>query len=105
MQNERRRRDANRRTWGLIAATGLLSATLTLTTAWALRAIAQEPTAAPAPASTPPQGPASDEAAGPEGDALPDEGGRRAPPAPSAAEDPPELRESADNNLTFPVDI
>ncbi len=105
MQNERRGRDANRRTWRLIAATGLLSATLTLATAWSLRAIAQDPTSAPAPASAPPQGPASDEEAGPEGDALPGDGGRTAPPAPPAAEEPPELRESADNNLTFPVDI
>jgi hypothetical protein len=104
MRNERRRRDANRRTWGLIAATGLCSALLTLATAWALRALAQQPSPAPGTASEPPTAPAADDTAGPEGDALPGDGERRAA-APPAAEEPPDLRESADNNLSFPVDI
>jgi hypothetical protein len=104
MRNERERRDANRRTWRLIAATGLFSLMLTLATGWALRATAQQPAAPPATAPASPAAPAADEEAGPEGDALPDEGGRRSP-APPAPEEPPDLRESADNNLSFPVDI
>jgi hypothetical protein len=106
MRNERQRRDANRRTWRLIAATGLFSLALTLATGWALRATAQQQPAPPAgapAADTPPPAPPADEAAGPEGDALPEEAGRRAPRP--VVEEPPELRESADNNLSFPVDI
>lgn len=109
MRNERERRQANRRTWRLIAATGLFSLTLTLATGWALRAAAQQstvpPATTPSPAATPPAAtPPTDAEAGPDGDALPDEDSRRAP-RPPAAEEPPDLRESADNNLSFPVDI
>lgn len=107
------RTDSTRRTWQLIGAVVMLSLGVTLGTGWALRAFAQDAPAAPAPATpaaTPPAGapPAEslpdDDAAGPEGDALPDEASRRAP-EPVATPDPPELRESADNNISFPVDI
>lgn len=109
MRSERERRRSNGYTWRLIAVTGLFSLTLTLVTGWALRATAQQSTAPPgtAPSSgttSAPTSPSVDAEAGPEGDALPDEGAHRAP-RPPAAEDPPELRESADNNLSFPVDI
>jgi hypothetical protein len=107
------RNDSTRRTWQLIGATAALSLGVTLGTSWALRALAQEsPPAAPAPASTPntpaatraTDTPSDDDAAGPEGDALPEEAARRAP-EPVETPDPPELRESADNNISFPVDI
>lgn len=88
----------------------LLSVGITTATLSTLRAFAQQPTTstpapadappAPAPAATPP----IDEA-GASGDALPDEESRRPAPAPILPPDPPELRESADNNISFPVDI
>lgn len=104
------RTDSTRKTWQLIGATVALSLIVTLGTGWALRALAQDaPPAAPAPApatpgATPADTPPDDDAAGPDGDALPDEEARRAP-EPVASPDPPELRESADNNISFPVDI
>jgi hypothetical protein len=107
------RTDSTRRTWQLIGATAALSLGVTLGTGWALRALAQEsPPAAPAPAATPAtpaatpatETPPDDDAAGPDGDALPEEAARRAP-EPVETPDPPELRESADNNISFPVDI
>lgn len=73
----------------------LLSVGITMTTMFTLRAFAQQPAA-----STP----APDEA-GASGDALPEEELRRPAPAPILPPDPPELRESADNNISFPVDI
>jgi hypothetical protein len=113
----------NRRTWGWIWAMTLLSVGITMTTMFTLRAFAQQPapttttpatTDAPA-ASAPAAGttdtapgststPAADEA-GADGDALPDDQARRPAPAPILPPDPPELRESADNNISFPVDI
>lgn len=106
------RNDSIRRTWQLIAATTALSLVITLSTGWALRAGAQD---APPPApSAPEQGAAAenapatpaptDDEAGAEGDALPEDIARRAP-VPVETPDPPELRESADNNISFPVDI
>jgi hypothetical protein len=107
------RNDSTRRTWQLIGATTALSLGITLATGWALRAGAQDvpPAATPAPPAEPapsaskpaPATPADDEA-GPEGDALPDDAARREP-VPVETPDPPELRESADNNISFPVDI
>ena len=112
----------NRRTWGWIWAMTLLSVGITMTTMFTLRAFAQQPApatttpattgapAAPTPAGTPDAAsgststPAADEA-GADGDALPDEEARRPAPAPILPPDPPELRESADNNISFPVDI
>jgi hypothetical protein len=102
------RNDSTRRTWQLIGATTGLSLAITLATGWALRAGAQDapPPAPPVAESTPAEtapAPAEDEA-GPDGDALPGDVARRAP-EPTASPDPPELRESADNNISFPVDI
>jgi hypothetical protein len=109
------RSSSNRRTWQLIGATTALSLAITLSTGWALRAGAQDapPPAPPgtnAPADGAPAGndavtPApTDDEAGAEGDALPEDIARRAP-VPVETPDPPELRESADNNISFPVDI
>lgn len=106
------RNESTRRTWQLIGATSMLSLGITLASGWALRAGAQDaPPAsapdstpsAPAPALEPAPAPAEDEA-GPEGDALPEDAAARAP-VPVETPDPPELRESADNNISFPVDI
>mgnify|MGYP001221689645 CR=1 FL=1 len=72
----------------------LLSVGITTTTMFTLRAFAQQPAVTPAP-----------DEAGATGDALPDEESRRPAPAPILPPDPPELRESADNNISFPVDI
>ena len=94
----------------------LLSVGITTATLSTLRAFAQQPTAPPptaadappAPASPPAPAPAATPApdeAGATGDALPDEESRRPAPAPILPADPPELRESADNNISFPVDI
>ena len=88
----------------------LLSVGITTATLSTLRAFAQQPaTSTPAPTDAPPAPtpaatPAPDEA-GATGDALPDEESRRPAPAPILPADPPELRESADNNISFPVDI
>lgn len=102
MRSERGRLSDNRYTWAMIGATALFSLALTLVSGWALRATAQQSTGAPASSAAPAGG--VDEEAGPEGDALPDERASRAPTPPAPAE-PPDLRESADNNLSFPVDI
>ena len=58
-----------------------------------LRAIAQE--AAPAPVEAPPTA-ESNEA---------EEVQRRSAPAKSAADEAPEFRDSADNNISMPIDI
>lgn len=106
------RNDSTRRTWQLICATTVLSLGVTLATSWALRAGAQD-APPPAPAETPraetsppevPPTATTDDAAGPDGDALPEDIARRTP-VPVEIPDPPELRESADNNISFPVDI
>jgi hypothetical protein len=109
------RNDSTRRTWQLIGATTALSLAITLSTGWALRAGAQDapPPAAPGPGApagdlptdnAPPTPAPADDEAGAEGDALPEDVARRAP-VPVETPDPPELRESADNNISFPVDI
>jgi hypothetical protein len=114
------RNSSNRRTWQLIGATTALSLAITLSTGWALRAgaqdapppaqpgsetPAQDATAENAPATPAPAAPAPTiDEAGAEGDALPEDVARRAP-VPVETPDPPELRESADNNISFPVDI
>jgi hypothetical protein len=101
------RNNQNRRTWGWIGAMTLLSFGITMTTMLTLRAFAQQPAAStPPPATAPPATapPAPDEA-GATGDALPEEEARRPAPPPILPPDPPELRESADNNISFPVDI
>jgi len=88
----------------------LLSVGITTATLSTLRAFAQQPaTSTPAPAEAPPvpapaATPPLDEA-GAAGDALPEDEARRPAPAPILPPDPPELRESADNNISFPVDI
>ncbi len=115
------RSNQNRRTWGWIWAMTLLSVGITMATMFTLRAFAQQPTptatttdapAAPssAPATTNDTAPGSTstpapDEAGADGDALPEEQARRPAPAPILPPDPPELRESADNNISFPVDI
>lgn len=109
MRNERERRRGHLHTWRLIAVTGLFSLTLPLATGWALRAAAQQAagSSAAAPSADTPSAPnasPTDAEAGPDGDALPDEAAPRTPRSP-AVEEPPDLRESADNNLSFPVDI
>jgi hypothetical protein len=98
------RTDSTRRTWQLIGVTAALSLGVTLGTSWALRALAQESPPAATPATPATETPPDDDAAGPDGDALPEDAARRAP-EPVETPDPPELRESADNNISFPVDI
>jgi hypothetical protein len=72
------------------------------------------PPAAPAPAGAPPaeggvRGPQGADASGADGDdtneELPAEGPRRAAPPKASDEEAPEFRESADNNISLPIDI
>ena len=99
-------RAAARRSWRMILATALMAGVAWLATSAALRAGAQEatpsttgPAAAPAPA---------DDASAAENAAESNEAeevARRAPAPRAADEEAPEFRESADNNISFPIDI
>jgi hypothetical protein len=93
-------RVAARRSWQMILATALMAGAAWLATSSALRALAQGTSPPEAPATAPPAaGGATDESNEAE-DVT-----RRAP-APKASEDEaPEFRESADNNISFPIDI
>ena len=83
-------RAAARLSWRMILATALMAGVAWLATSAALRAGAQE--------ATPPTTgePDSNEA---------EEVARRAPPPEPADDESPEFRESADNNISFPIDI
>jgi hypothetical protein len=80
-----------RSTWRMVAVTTLLSLFCLGATFAALRA-AEQTAAKPAPASAPAQTPANAE-------------DKSTPAETPRAEEPPDLRESADNNVSFPVDI
>ena len=88
-----------RRSWRMILATALMAGAAWLSTSMALRALAQDsgPPEAP-PAATPP---AADAAESNEVDAA----ARRAAPPRRTEEEAPEFRESADNNISLPIDI
>ncbi len=85
----------NRSIWRWIVATVGLSLVVVGATSISLRALAQQQPA-DAPAADPPAVESNEIAPDPD-----------APPAASQddTELPPELRDSADNNLSFPVDI
>ncbi|MFO1425984.1 MAG: hypothetical protein U1F11_03225 [Steroidobacteraceae bacterium] len=117
---ERRTRQlaAARRTWRMIVAMGLAALAALGATTVTLRAAAQGTPPAATPPASPPTGgvpagtpatPASvpKDAAPPAGEtAEPDvEGPRRAATPKTADEEAPEYRESADNNISLPVDI
>jgi hypothetical protein len=118
----RRPRDPNRGAWRMIVVTTFMALLAYGVTAVALRATAQPQE--PPPATTPGPGPAapapapeapapaagapasvSKEEAAKEDPDLQEETTRRANAPTLADELPPDLRESADNNLSFPVDI
>lgn len=89
-------RAAARRSWRMILATALMAGVAWLATSATLRAGAQE--AGPStPAATADDGAAESNEA--------EEVARRAPPPRTADEEAPEFRESADNNISFPIDI
>lgn len=103
--NERRSRAsrvAARQGWRMILATALMAGAAWLATSSALRALAQDaaPPQEAAPAATAPESPP---AAAESNEA--EEVTRRAPPPTLAEEESPEFRESADNNISFPIDI
>ncbi len=100
-------RAAARRSWRMILATALMAGAAWLATSAALRALAQDatpPAASPVPAEAtePPAGAGAD---GTVESNEAEEVTRRAPPPKPADEEAPEFRESADNNLSFPIDI
>jgi hypothetical protein len=110
----RNRRSSSAGTWRLILATGACALGVLGATSVTLRAFAQA-VPAPAPATAPaasapaPSGqPASVPKEATKGDdpatAEPDAPQRAATPRLSS-EDAPEFRESADNNISLPVDI
>jgi hypothetical protein len=116
----RRARDPNRGAWRMIVVTAFMSLLAYGITSVALRATAQPQE--PPPATTPAPGPAapapdaavpasgapasvSKEEAAKEDPDLQEETTRRASAPTLSDELPPDLRESADNNLSFPVDI
>jgi hypothetical protein len=110
----RRVRARNHGTWRMIVATTFMSLLALGVTSTALRAIAQEspsppapPSSQPPPAAAPGDAPASvsKEQAAAEDPTLQEETTRRAADPALADELPPDLRESADNNISFPVDI
>jgi hypothetical protein len=83
-----------RRSWRMILATALMAGAAWLSTSMALRALAQD--------SGPPEAPpAADAAESNEVDAA----ARRAAPPRRTEEEAPEFRESADNNISLPIDI
>jgi hypothetical protein len=116
----RRARDPNRGAWRMIIVTTFMSLLAYGVTSVALRATAQpqEPPPAtspgpaapapapdaPAPAAGAPASVSKEEAAKEDPD-LQEETTRRANAPTLSDELPPDLRESADNNLSFPVDI
>jgi hypothetical protein len=102
-QSMTRSTDSARRSWRMIIATGLMAAAAWLSTSAALRALAQEPGTSPAPQVSPPvaEPPAAEGAESNEADAV----DRRAPPPRRTEEEAPEFRESADNNISLPIDI
>ncbi len=92
-------RAATRSTWRMIVLTALFALAVLGATSVTLRAVAQ--TKAGAPESVPkeappvPGDPADADAEGP----------RRAAPPKTSDEEAPEFRESADNNISLPIDI
>ena len=91
-----------RRSWRRILATALMAGAAWLATSSALRALAQGASQpeAPAPASAP-----AAPGGGAEESNEADDVTRRAPAPRPAEDEAPEFRESADNNISFPIDI
>jgi hypothetical protein len=93
-------RAATRGTWRMIVLTALFALAVLGATSVTLRAVAQTK-AGGAPESVPKETPpAASEPADTEPDAP-----RRAAPPKASDEEAPEFRESADNNISLPIDI
>jgi hypothetical protein len=94
-------RAATRSTWRMIVVTALFALAVLGATSVTLRAVAQ--TKAGVPESVPKETPAApDDPADADAGA---EGPRRAAPPKTSDEEAPEFRESADNNISLPIDI